>query len=64
MKDFIFCWTEPVVLALLLLPVCLQSCPGSTVVAAAVGRCFSLAVLQEHVGSTRQEQPEETPWFR
>lgn len=60
MEEFFFCLAEPAVLGVPLLPVGLQGGPGLRVVAAAVGRSLSLAVPQKHVGSSRQEESEET----
>lgn len=60
-QNFLLCLTEPDVLGVPLLPVGLQGCPGLWVVAAAVWRSFSLAVLKKHICSSREEQPEETP---
>lgn len=59
-KGFLFCLTKPNVFGIPLLPVGLQSAPGLRVVAAAVWRSFSLAVLQKHICSSRQEEPDET----
>jgi len=51
---------ERAALGVPLLPVGLQHGPGFGVVAAAVWRSFSLAVLQKHICSVSQEQPEES----
>lgn len=62
-KEFFLC-SEPVVLGVLSLPpVGLQGRPGLGVVAAAVWRSFSLAVLQKHICSSSQEKPEDTTFY-
>lgn len=63
MEDFLL-GRVPVLLGVPLPPVGLQRHPHLGVVAAAVGRSLALAVLQEHVCSSRQEEPEETKTTR
>lgn len=54
----------PAVFGISLPPVGLQGHPGLRVVAAAVWRSLSLAVLQKHICSASQEEPEETTFYR
>lgn len=63
MKEF-FLRIEPAILGISLPSVGLQSCPGLGVVAAAIWRSFSLAVLPENICSSSQEKPGENTVYQ
>lgn len=54
----------PAILGVSLPPVGLQGCPGLGVVAAAIWRSFSLAVLPENICSSSEEKPRENTVYR